>query len=267
MTSHAVLSLGRRRWFLGCPIDLLTEPETVDTIDRAIARGQKVRHVVVNVAKLVACRRDPDLRHTIESADIVNVDGMGIVWGARVCGIPVPERVTGIDLMCALLQRSAERGYRTYFLGSRADVLSEAVRAMRKQYPGLQIAGCHDGYFKQDEEAMVVDEIRVTGADLIFIAMPSPQKERFSSRNFPNLDAPFIMGVGGSLDVIAGYVDRAPRWMQRAGLEWAHRLMQEPRRMWRRYLVTNAIFAALVACELCRLVLALRAGGRRRSTA
>lgn len=248
----ADLSAGRRRRLLGCPVDLLTMQETVEMIDQAIATGRRTRHVVVNVAKLVAARRDAELREAIEAADIINADGMGIVWGARLCGIPIQERVTGIDLMAALLKLCAEKGYRAYFLGSRRELLGSAVSEIRRRHPNLKIAGYRDGYYRPQDEGMVVAEIRAARADLLFLALPSPQKERFSARKFHALNVPFTMGVGGSLDVIAGHVKRAPSWMQRAGLEWAFRLMQEPGRMWRRYLVTNSVFASLIALELYR---------------
>lgn len=251
---------GCRRRFLGCPVDLLTMQETVDVIDAAIARGSATRHVVVNVAKLVACQNDAELQREIETADIVNVDGMGIVWGARLCGIPVPERVTGIDLMDALLQLCREKGYRPYFLGGRHEILVRAVDILQIRYPKLQISGYRDGYFKPEEEAEVVAAIRAARADLLFVAMPSPKKEQFNARHGPALGVPFIMGVGGSIDVIAGYVRRAPVWMQRSGLEWAFRLGQEPRRLWRRYFVTNARYASLLARELTQTRLVRRAG-------
>jgi N-acetylglucosaminyldiphosphoundecaprenol N-acetyl-beta-D-mannosaminyltransferase len=240
----------RRRRFLGCPIDLLTMQETVGIIEAAIVRGRAtghvVVHVVVNVAKLVACRRDAELRADLESADIVGVDGMGIVWGARLYGIAVPERVTGIDLMYALLARCSISGYRPYFLGGRSDVLACAIAALEKQFPGLRIAGYRDGYFAPEQEAEVVEAIRRTGADMLFVAMPSPKKERFNARNARALGVPFIMGVGGSIDVVAGLVRRAPPWLQVAGLEWAYRLVQEPGRLARRYLVSNICFLGLL---------------------
>src|SRR5262249_37193955 len=137
----ADLSAGRRRRLLGCPVDLLTMQETVGEVEEAIAAGRRTRHVVVNVAKLVAARGDADLRDAIEAADIINADGMGIVWGARACGIPIQERVTGIDLMAALLKLSAEKRYRVYFLGGRREILAGAVSAMRRRYPSLLVAG------------------------------------------------------------------------------------------------------------------------------
>jgi N-acetylglucosaminyldiphosphoundecaprenol N-acetyl-beta-D-mannosaminyltransferase len=259
----------RRRRFLGCPIDLLTMQETLDVIENAInhrnARPQAFLHVVINVAKLVACRRNPALRDDLESADLVNVDGMGVVWGARLCGIPVPERVTGIDLMDALLALASAKGYRAYFLGARQEVLERAVAEMRRRYRGLQIAGYHHGYYGSQEEASVVALIAATHADMLFVALPTPTKERFTMRNAHLLGVPFIMGIGGSIDVIGGLVRRAPMSLQAAGLEWAYRLVQEPWRLGRRYLVTNTVFLGLLIGALSRRVIGKPAGFARDS--
>jgi N-acetylglucosaminyldiphosphoundecaprenol N-acetyl-beta-D-mannosaminyltransferase len=159
----------------------------------------------------------------------------------------VPERVAGIDLMVQLLGVCAQRGYRPYFLGARRDVLDHAIAVARQRWPGLEFAGSRDGYFRSEEEPAVVDEIRGSGADCLFIGMPTPRKERFLHQHRDRLGVPFIMGVGGSFDVLAGLVARAPAAMQRMGLEWLHRTLQEPRRMWRRYLATNIAFAGLLA--------------------
>jgi N-acetylglucosaminyldiphosphoundecaprenol N-acetyl-beta-D-mannosaminyltransferase len=242
--------LERRTRFLGSPIDLLTMQETMHVIENAVryrtARSRAFRHVVINVAKLVACRRNHTLRQDLESADLVNVDGMGVVWGARLCGIPVPERVTGIDLMDALLMLASKKGYRVYFLGARRDVLERAIAEMRRRYTGLQIAGYHHGYYASQQEAEVVALIAEARVDMLFVALPTPRKERFTMRNAHLLGVPFIMGVGGSIDVIAGRVRRAPSPLQAAGLEWAYRLVQEPWRLGGRYLVTNTIFLGLL---------------------
>jgi N-acetylglucosaminyldiphosphoundecaprenol N-acetyl-beta-D-mannosaminyltransferase len=159
----------------------------------------------------------------------------------------VPERVAGIDLMVQLLGVCAQQGYRPYFLGARRDVLDRAIAVARQRWPGLEFAGSRDGYFRSEEEPAVVDEIRRSGADCLFIGMPTPRKERFLHQHRDSLGVPFIMGVGGSFDVLAGLVARAPAAMQRLGLEWLHRTLQEPRRMWRRYLATNIAFAGLLA--------------------
>lgn len=228
----------------------MSRRQTVDHIVAAIEEKRPIQHCVINVAKLVAMQSDSALRHDVESSDIVNADGMGVVWGARLLGVNVPERVAGIDLFQDLLQVCAERGYRPYLLGAREDVLEAAVRAIETRYPGIRIAGYRHGYFAREEEPRIVGAIRASEADMLFVAISSPVKERFIAEHRERLGVPFLMGVGGSIDVIAGHVDRAPAWMQQYGLEWLFRVIQEPRRMWKRYLVTNTVFAGLLAREI-----------------
>jgi N-acetylglucosaminyldiphosphoundecaprenol N-acetyl-beta-D-mannosaminyltransferase len=239
-----------RRELLGVPIDSLTFDETVASAVEAMRGKRLTQHVAINVAKLVKARRDPELRRDIAESHIVGIDGMGIVWASRALGIPVPERVAGVDLMERLLEICGEQGFRPYFLGASQAVLLRAVAAARQRWPGLDFAGCRDGYFAPEDESGVVTAIRSSGADCLFIGMPTPQKERFLHRYRDRLNVPFIMGVGGGIDVLAGHVRRAPASMQRSGLEWLYRIYQEPGRMWWRYASTNAQFAWLVAKAL-----------------
>ena len=233
--------------FLGTPMDLLSSGETVDRALQAMQRRRPATHVAINVAKFVKMRSDAELRRDVEQADIIGVDGMGLVLALGLFGRRRVERVAGIDLMFALLERCAQLGLRPFLLGARPDVLERAAAVARRRWPGLEFAGLQDGYFRAEEEAGVVEHIRSSGADCLFVAMPTPRKERFLHRHGAGLGVPFIMGVGGSVDVLAGAVSRAPRWMQRLGLEWLHRLLQEPRKMAWRYASTNTAFAFLIA--------------------
>lgn len=232
----------RRVRLRGVPVDLLSLAETVSLAADAMETRTPRRHVALNVAKFMKMRRDPELARDVCESDIVGIDGMGIVWALRLFGVPNAARVAGIDLMLALLHHCAVQGKKPFVLGARMDVLNQAADIARTRYPGLQFAGLRDGYFDSADEGRVVDEIRRSGADCLFVAMPTPRKERFLHRHGGQLGVPFIMGVGGSVDVLAGKVSRAPAWMQKAGLEWAHRLLQEPRKMFWRYATTNTAF-------------------------
>jgi N-acetylglucosaminyldiphosphoundecaprenol N-acetyl-beta-D-mannosaminyltransferase len=224
------------------------------------------QHVAINVAKLVKARRDTELWRDIAGSDIIGVDGMGIVWAARVLGIPVPERVAGVDLMERLLALCAEKGFRPYFLGASQEVLQRAVIASRMRWAGLDFAGYRNGYFTAAEEQQVVAAIQASRADCLFIGMPTPHKERFLHRYRDALGVPFIMGVGGGLDVLAGHVRRAPAIMQKTGLEWLYRIYQEPGRMWWRYASTNAQFAGLIVkALLARAISRNSRGGKIRA--
>jgi len=237
--------------FLGASIEPWTMQETVREIADRLDRGEFTQHVVVNVAKLITMRNDVALRAAISACEIVNADGMGVVWGARILGLSIPERVAGVDLFFQLLTLASERGYPVYILGAKENVINSAVKKLRGMYPRLDIAGYHHGYFGEDEAA-VVEEVRRSGAQMLFVAISSPKKEEFISKYREHLGVKFAMGIGGTIDIVAGVTKRAPRWMQRLGLEWLYRVLQEPRRMWKRYLTTNSIYAWLLLREKFR---------------
>lgn len=228
--------------FMGVRMHAWTMRETVDEIKQRIKYGLFTQHVVVNVAKMVNISRDEKLRKSVEDCDIVNIDGMGVVWGAKFLGFDVSERVAGIDLFHNLLEMAQSEKMSVYLLGARQEILDKAVVNLAEKFPKLEIAGHHHGYFWDDEEK-VVQEIAQSGAKLLFVAISSPKKENFIYQWRRELGVDFVMGVGGTFDVVAGKAKRAPEFMQKIGLEWLYRLIQEPRRMWKRYLVTNTVFA------------------------
>lgn len=231
--------------FLGVRMHPLTMRETLDAIDSRIAERQFTQHVVVNVAKIVHMQRDAALAASVEACDIVNIDGMGVVWGARALSHDVPERVAGVDLFHELVKLAEARDYPIFLLGAEEAIVHRVAEVLGTNHPDLRVAGFHHGYF-WDDEAAVVEKIRVSGARLLFVAITSPKKENFINRWRDRLGVDFVMGVGGTFDVVAGKVSRAPVWMQRWGLEWLFRVLQEPRRMWRRYLTTNLAFARML---------------------
>jgi len=234
--------------FLGAPMDSASMSDTVSLITERVKARHFTQHVAVNVAKLINMRNDDKLRHSVTECDIINIDGMGVVLGARFLGHDVNQRVAGIDLFHELLAMSANDQFPVFLLGAKEDVVSKVADTLQEKYPRLPIAGYHDGYFWDDERA-VVDEIQASGARLLFVAITSPKKENFINKWKDELGVDFVMGVGGTFDVVAGKVKRAPIWMQKYGLEWLYRIIQEPRRMWKRYLITNTTFAFLLLKE------------------
>lgn len=238
--------------FFGINLDVLTFGETIEKISGFIDKRHQVQHVVVNVAKLVYAQKDNKLKNIINSCPLINVDGAGIVLGAKMLGINIPERVAGIDLMEKLIEKSVEKGYRIYFFGAEEDVVKKVVDVYSEKYPKLQIAGYRNGYYNDAEEPQLVEEIRRAKADILFVAMGSPKKEIFLNKYSSTLDIPFTMGVGGSFDVVAGKVKRAPIWVQRLNSEWLFRLLQEPKRMWKRYTVTNSIYLWMLIKEFLK---------------
>ncbi len=235
---------------VGCSIDRLDMAGTLARCEELIAAPGVAQHVAINAAKVVAMEDDPALREIVASCELVSADGQSIVWASRILGDPLPTRVAGIDLMQELLALSARKGYRPYILGAKQEVLERALERIRDRHPGLELAGARDGYFTDDEGAAVAEEVREASPDILFVAISSPKKEYWLGRYGRRIDVPFVMGVGGSVDVLAGVTRRAPRLLQRIGLEWAYRFAQEPRRLLRRYLVTNVRFAVLVLRHL-----------------
>ena len=210
-----------RRDILGAPCDALTMAQTVALAETAIRGRRPLLQGSLNVAKLVKLGRDHALRRDLLASDLICADGMGIVLAGRLLGETLPERVAGIDLMMALLKLAAERGYRPYFLGGERAVVEAAVAAASETFLNLTFAGARDGFFVSDDEAGVVAEIRASGADMLFVALPTPAKERFLARWRDELGVPFMMGVGGSFDVLAGRTRRAPQALQRMRT-WFH---------------------------------------------
>jgi N-acetylglucosaminyldiphosphoundecaprenol N-acetyl-beta-D-mannosaminyltransferase len=259
--SHLESPARQRTSVLGCPIDALDMVQTLARCSELIARGEFSQHMAINAAKLVAMERDPALRAIVSNCDLINADGQAIVWASKALGDPLPARVAGVDLMYELFDLCEARGYSVYILGAKPSVLETAVARLRERNPSLEIAGYRDGYFADDDAGAVAEEIRRCGADVLFVAISSPRKEYFLGAHGRNTGARFAMGVGGSVDILAGITIRAPLIWQRVGLEWFYRLLQEPRRMFKRYARTNARFTIL----LVRGMLA-RASRRSRST-
>jgi len=231
------------------PVDALTMEETLQLIDRSITDRKPIHHVVINAAKVVNAQKDAELKESIVNCDIINADGQAIVWASRLFNTPLPERVAGIDLMESLVKLSAQKKYKIFFLGAKEEIVNTVVNFYSNLYGKDIIAGYRNGYFKKEEEHNVARQISDSNADILFVAMSSPKKEIFLNTYKDLIQTPFIMGVGGSFDVVAGHVKRAPLWMQKSGLEWFYRVMQEPRRMWKRYLFGNSEFIYLVLKE------------------
>ncbi len=235
---------------LGLPVDNLSMEETLGVVEGFIASGRPHQHVVVNVDKLVKARKDAGLRAIISRCSLINADGMPVVWASRLLGTPLKERVTGIDLFEALMARADERGWRVFLLGAREEVVARVRTVYGARYPGLVFAGHRNGYWSPEEEAGVAGQVRAARADILFVAITSPAKERFLGRWQSHMRVPFAMGVGGTFDVAAGKVKRAPVLFQRLGLEWFVRFLQEPRRMFRRYFIEDVAFFAMLARAL-----------------
>ena len=240
------------RQLLGVPVHAATMGQTVQLCAAAIENHQPLVIGVVNAAKVVKMHRDQTLRQSVLDSDLILADGISVVWASWLLRRSVPERIAGIDLFLRLLDLANDRGFSVYFLGAEETVCEKLLRRVRKIYPNIKIAGCRDGYFNPADSEKIADHIRGAKPDMLFLGMTSPKKEIFMAKFGKQLDVPVIHGVGGSFDVLAGKVKRAPRLWQQFGLEWLYRVVQEPRRMWRRYLVTNTLFIGLLLREMVR---------------
>lgn len=229
---------------LGAPIDNLNMQENVQKVADFVQSGKPHQIITLNPEYLYQAQSKPELMQLVYQADLVTPDGAGIVWACKIAGTPAPERVTGIDLMLNLLPEAEKNSWGIYLLGSTPGIAEEAAANLKKQYPALNIVGTQHGYFKTAEEQEIIAQIAAAKPHLLFVALGMPRQEQFIANYKNQMQVPVSIGVGGSLDVIAGRVQRVSPWLQKLQLEWLGRLMKEPHR-WRRQLVLPR-FAALI---------------------
>ena len=216
---------------LGVGFDNLTMAEAVEKAWTLL--GQPGAHYVVtpNPEIVEVCREDAEARAAVNGADLVLPDGVGVIKGAAMLGTPLKEKTPGVEFAGHLMAKMAEGGKSLYLLGAKPGVAELAAKRLQAQYPGLRIAGTHDGYFQED--GPVVEEIRRSGADCVFVCLGAPKQEKWMAANGAATGASLLCGLGGSLDVFAGVVARAPKFWSDHGLEWFYRLCKEPRRIGR----------------------------------
>lgn len=232
----------------GCEFDVVSTVQAVERVEGYLASGRIHQGCGVNVDQLVKMKDEPLFRDIVARCDLVTADGTPVVWASKLFGKSLPERVAGIDLFYALLPVSARKGYKIFLLGAKEESLQGAAAHYREKYPELQIVGTRNGYFGLEDEREIAQQIHDSGAQMLFIAITSPKKEEFVDRNRDLLaNVGFILGVGGTFDIDAGLYSRAPDWMAKAGIEWTWRLAQEPRRMYKRYIVEDSKFLGMLA--------------------
>ena len=235
---------------LGVPIDLLGVSETLDRIERMVQVGRasgKIHQVAtVNADFVVRAQFDPELRYLLQQADLLTADGMPLVWGARWLGQSLEGRVAGADLVPLLAERAAQKGLSIYFLGGELGVAARAAGLLKQEHPELRIAGIYSPPFSPvlEMETSFLEDIRLARPDILLVAFGNPKQEKWIGMYGSRVGVPVMIGVGGSLDFIAGHTRRAPEWMQRSGFEWLFRMLQEPRRLFRRYVIDLVIFGS-----------------------
>ncbi len=228
----------------------LTLEGTVDRLVAMICSGERGYVCTVNVAILMMMRSDARLQHFVDRASLVVADGQPLIWASRFLPARLPERVTGVDLIDSVCERAEREGVGVYLLGARREIVEEVASRLQSRYPNLSLSGIADGYFSKDEAKERACAVANSGAKILFVGMGVPQQEHFLEEQFDHLGVNVAIGVGGSFDVLAGLRSRAPKWIQTLGFEWLFRVAQEPRRLWKRYLVTNAQFLRLIFLEL-----------------
>lgn len=239
-----------RQIILDCAFDVVTQDQALQWCDAAL-RSEKAGYITtVNVSILMMMRRDKRLKDFISGSALTVVDGLPIVWLSKFLNKVLPERVAGIDLCLKMTELAASEGKSVYLLGATDAVLHDTKRALLQQNPDLIIAGSDNGYFTDEQAVDRARAIRDSGADMVFVAMGVPRQEYFLDSYMAELGNVLAIGVGGSFDVISGQTKRAPEWVQKIGMEWFYRMIQEPKRLAKRYLVTNSTFIALSLKEI-----------------
>lgn len=261
--------MGESSRILDVRIDRVTLDAVCEQIDSFVRAGKPHQIVTINMDFLRLARADRTFREALNAADLAVPDGVPVLWAARLLGQPAGERVTGVDIVERGAMLAAARGYRVFLLGAEPGVAEAAAAELVRRNPGLIIAGVYAppmGPFSEEEDARMVALVRAAQPDLLFVAFGAPRQEVWLHRHRHDLGVPVMVGVGGTFNFLAGRVPRAPRWMQRSGLEWLYRLRQEPRRLWRRYLLGDLpVFLRIVlgrlapAAPLRRRLLALPA--------
>ncbi|MDD2585170.1 MAG: WecB/TagA/CpsF family glycosyltransferase [Syntrophomonadaceae bacterium] len=216
---------------LGCYIDLVNMQEAVESIGNIIANGVPGQIVTLNAEIIYRARQEYELQQIINSARLVTPDGIGVVWAARSLGYQIKERVTGIDLLNRLCELAAQKGWSIYLLGAAPGVAAAAGEKLIQQYPRLNISGIHDGYFSENEQDGIIEQIKALAPDILCVALGAPRQEYWIKENMARLGVPVCIGVGGSFDVISGIKERAPEFMIKMNLEWLYRLVKEPTRI------------------------------------
>ena len=235
---------------LGVPVHPFTMQESVDWLEEKILAKQQTFVVTANAEIIMMCQEDASYNNIIsKQADLVLPDGAGAVWAGRHLGYNVPERVAGFDLYCNLLALCAKKGYKAYFFGGSPGIAEAAKAKAETMYPNVNVVGCHNGYFTAADEAGIIADINASGADILFVALGAPKQENWILAHKDELKPTVLMGIGGSFDVLAGKMERAPKWMQEASLEWAFRLYKQPSRFMRMMALPKFVLKVLCSSK------------------
>jgi len=234
----------------GIPVQSVTMKQVLEDVHQVIKENKYLDIGVVNAAKVVNMYRNDELYEAVMSSDVIYADGAAVVWASKLIRRPLPERVAGIDLMWELLKQGNDHHYRVFLFGAKEAVSQKVEQIIKETFPNVVIAGRLNGYYEECDEPKIAETIAAANADLLFVAMTSPKKEKFMAKWSDTIKVHVVHGVGGSFDVVSGEVERAPERWQKLGLEWLYRVKQEPGRLWKRYLITNTLFIWMLMKEM-----------------
>lgn len=218
---------------LGTNVAKMSMEQVLEWVRAMIAQGRPRHIVTANAEILHKAYREPEFRKVLGGADLITADGSGVLWAARFLGEPLPQRVTGVELVNRLLLLAEEKGWKVFFLGAAPEVVEKAVLNTLSKHPLLHVAGFRHGYYSQEETGDIAANIKDAEPEILLVAMGVPRQENFIREHLKELNVPIAVGVGGTFDIMAGRAKRAPLWMQRRGLEWLYRLYKEPGRFTR----------------------------------
>ena len=229
---------------LGIPVVPYTMEEAVTKLTEDVLKKKRSFVVTANAEIIMMAQDDPEYKTILsQTADLILPDGAGTVWAGNYLGYFIPERVAGYDLYLRLLEQAAKKNIPVYFFGGKPGIAEEAAEEGKRRWPGLKVAGCRNGYFSADEEPGIIDGINRSGAVMLFVALGAPKQEKWLAKYREQLTPCLLMGIGGSFDALAGKVQRAPKWMQDAKLEWLFRLVKQPSRFGRMLALPKFVFA------------------------
>lgn len=230
---------------LGVPVDCVDMEQSLDVVDRMIQKGKAKTVIAVNPEKIIKARNDPELLELLRSAGLLIPDGIGAVIAAKLLYGKSISRVPGSELMPAICERSITKGYKLFLLGATPEVSEKVVEVLIREYPDIKVVGHQHGYYSEDEDQALIDYINASEADVLFVALGSPRQELWMEKYLPKLNVKVCQGVGGTFDVIAGEVRRAPSIFRRFHLEWLYRLLSQPRRLIRQTALPKFVYLVL----------------------
>lgn len=246
---EVVLGTNPRITILNTVIDVLNVQETIALVEQYVITKTPLHLMGVNADKINEVNQNERMKQIVNSCGIINADGASVIMASKYLKKPLPERVAGVDLMQSLVALSESNGYSVYLLGAKQQVVEKTAEVLKARHPNLNLVGIHNGYFKESDWSAISDELKTLKPDFVFVGITSPMKEYLIEFLQEDGNDSVFMGVGGSFDVISGNIPRAPMWMQKANLEWLFRVIQEPKRLFKRYFVGNWTFIKAVLKE------------------